>query len=182
MRKLLNKPWFVALLALAAVGFVVYSLMPYFSSPSQAAALPPEPAAPEPEATTPADETPVLADIAKLIPQAKVNRDPFVVKKTGAADSAAGQAETAQASAEPDIIETFRLSALWTQNGKTLIYLNDQVHSVGDAIGRIKIESASAKGVWLSHSRGNEFVEVGKSFVLRTPVRAQTKLPSQTTP
>lgn len=179
MRKLLNKPWFVILLALGAVGAAWYSLAPYFTSPQPPPPPPPEPAAVATENTVSSEDSSALPEPAKAIPQTKVSRDPFVVKKASS-EQAAPTADTTPD--EPDVLETFRVSALWTQHGSTLVYINGQVHQVGDNLGRVMIESATPQGVWLSNSQGREFVQVGKQLVLRTPGRSKTKSPSQTTP
>lgn len=181
MRKLLNKPWFVAVLALAAIGAVWYSLAPYIGSPAPAPAPIAEPE-PEPQAEAAAEpESPSAAiDALKQILQTKVARDPFAVASTAPSAQAAAAVEAAPP--EPDIEETVRLGALWTQHGATLIFMNDRVHQVGDTIGRITLSKADATGVWLTHPHGETFLEVGKSFVLRIPARLAAKSASQSMP
>lgn len=190
MKKLLNKPWFVALLAIAAIGAVWHTLAPYFSTPKPAAPIVADPApstgAPagveEPTASSVTDENgiPLIADLLKQVLPTKVARDPFAISVTTPSSQIQQQGESAPA--EPDIVETVRLNALWTQNGGTLAFVNNEVHRAGDVIGRLKIESMGPRGIWLSHAKGQVFLEVGKSFALRTPARLAAKSPSQPTP
>lgn len=185
MRKLLNKPWFVALLAIAALAAVWTSLAPYFGSPPAAPVVAEEPTDssqnPAPAATSEDNSTPATASPIRQIAPAKVSRDPFAVAVS--AQPKPDNTATEAAPAEPDIVETVRLGALWTQNGQTLVYLNDHVYRAGDSIGRMRIDSATVQGIWLSHPQGKDFLEVGKQFVLRIPSKTPSaKSSSQPTP
>lgn len=70
----------------------------------------------------------------------------------------------------PDAVDSVHLSAVWTQDGKTLVVINDRICQNGDEIGRIKIDAVTHDGVWLSHWKGRDFVRVGGNFTLNTPV------------
>lgn len=69
----------------------------------------------------------------------------------------------------PPVVDTAHLSALWTQNGETLALVNDRILRPGDAVGRMKIESATQDGVWVAHAQGRDFIALGGTFVLTTP-------------
>lgn len=181
MRKLLNNPWFVALLALAALGAVWYSIAPYLGSPAGAGGPPPPgDAAPVQADDSSGDSVPSVAEALREAGPSKAGRNPFAVK---AAEKSAQAAAPATAEpAVPDVVETVHLSALWTQNGATLAFINDAIRRVGDRVGTMKIASASSRGVWLSHAKGRTFLEVGNTFVLKTPGRPASKSPSPSSP
>jgi hypothetical protein len=166
MRNLLNKPWFVAVLALAALAFVVQSLRPQRNAgrtDGVAAANPAEVALPE---LSPAVDNPATAqagDEVTVLTSGVAQRDPFAPSAKSAAVLAAIE------KARPDLLDTVHLSAIWTQNGATYILLNGSIHLPGDAIGRLKIETASTDGVWLTHWKGRDHLELGDDFTLRTP-------------
>ncbi len=170
MRKYLNNPWIVTALAVAAIAFVWFSLAPTAATPS-ADALAALPAPAEVDAqptaepsTTDSPPRQTALEALKLLVQPKITQDPFASRATNE------PAKTLEKTADPDLLDTVRLSALWTQNGTTLVLLNERICNVGDAIGRLTIESATPQGVWLSHYKGRSFLALGKSFTLRTPV------------
>jgi hypothetical protein len=164
MRKLLNNPWVVATLALAAIAFVWFSLAPTTTVRRVATAVPAEPDAqtaiepPVAESARPSDQ-----DALKHLSFSNAPRDPFATR------AKTDPTQALQKKEEPDFVDTAHLSALWTQNGATLVLINDRIHNVGDSFGRFKIESAGPDGVWLSHWRGRTFLALGKNFVLKTP-------------
>lgn len=171
MRKLLNKPWFVIAMSLLAVVLAWSSLRPTESSSSgQTAAISTEPvdtAADQPlPGGIPASATP--AEVLKHLIVTKAPRDPFASRNVQSATPTAEPVEQL-----PDLLDTVRLTGVWTQNGATLLLINDRIAKIGETIGRLKIESASQDGIWLTHWRGRDFLEVGKSFVLKTPARMQ---------
>ena len=104
-----------------------------------------------------------------LLPVASLRRDPFALRQI---------AETASApiaeSIAPPAVDTVHLTALWTQDGVTLMLINDRICQAGDEIGRLKIESATQDGVWLSHWNGRSFLALGDAFTLTTPARSAT--------
>lgn len=170
MRKLLNNPWFVTAMALLAVALAWSSLRPTDSSSSgQNLALSTEPVNTATDQPLPGGPSTgaTPAEVLKQLIISKTPRDPFASRNAPTATSV----ETVEQS--PDLLDTVRLTGVWTQNGSTLLLINDRISQVGETIGRLKIESASQEGVWLTHWRGRDFLEVGKSFVLKTPARMQ---------
>jgi len=167
MKKLLNKPWFVAALALAAIAFVgnaVYQGMrkPAYGGGVTALA---EPAAPaEGEVAAEGERLPVRDALKALVIPKSGLRDPFAPRVHEETISAAMEKITA-----PDFVDTMHLSALWTQSGATFTLINDHICQVGDQIGRLKIESATQEGIWVSHWKGRDFISLGGDFVLTTP-------------
>lgn len=171
MRKLLNKPWFVTLLAIAAVAFVVQSLLPK-SEPSRARRTVSTQAESETSETvlpTSTDSVPTVAGIEGIRAALKelsgipAGRDPFAARPRTVA------AVVEKAAAVPDIVETVKLSAVWVQAGETYLLINGRICRQGDRIGRLTIESATADGVWLRHWKGRDFMPMGGVFVLTTP-------------
>ena len=166
MRNLLNKPWFVAVLALAALAFVVQSLRPQriaVGPSGVAAANPADAAVPE---VSQAVGNPVISptrDELTALTGAVAQRDPFAPSAKSAAVLAAIE------KARPDQLDTVHLSAIWTQDGATYVLLNGSIHLPGDEIGRLKVETASTDGVWLTHWKGRDHLELGDDFTLRTP-------------
>ena len=178
MRKLLNNPWVVAALAGAAIAFVWVSLAPATKSQRVVAAAPVESPDQAPAELPTADAAlSSVQDALKQLILPAAPRDPFAVHKTS--DTSQVQEKKPE---EPDFIDTAHLSGVWTQNGATLLLINDHIRSVGDSIGRFKIESASQEGVWLTHWKGRTFLTLGKSFVLNTPARPTASTSSQKTP
>lgn len=99
-------------------------------------------------------------------------RDPFAIRVKAAVETAVEKV------AVPDAVESVHLSAVWTQGGKTLVLINDRICENGDEIGRIKIDAVTREGVWLSHWKGRDFVRVGGSFTLNTPVAKNQRVAS----
>ena len=91
-------------------------------------------------------------------------RDPFA-QRVRTELSAVAQ----EKAAAPDLVDTVHLSALWTQGGTTFSLINDRICSAGDEIGRLKIESATQEGVWVTHWKGRDFIALGGDFTLKTP-------------
>jgi hypothetical protein len=180
MRKLLNNPWVVGALALAAVLFVGGSLyqqlhptVSYAAPPATGPAVEPalaDASAPagEPEPARPRSLRAAL--LALVFPENLP--DPFA-PRAGELRSPAG---TPQAEA-PDVVESVQLSGIWRQDGTELFVLGGKICRIGDRIGRITIDAAGLHGVWLSHWRGRDYLEVGKVFTLVTPARAAAATP-----
>jgi hypothetical protein len=162
MRKLLNKPWFAALLAVAAVALVVTQFLPN-GHKFRIGAL--GSAGDTTDGTASTDGEPHVsawAMVQKI--QVPVNlRDPFATKTKAV--------EIVEKAPEPDVVDTVHLSALWMQDGHTLALINDHICETGDQIGRLKVESATQDGIWLSHWKGRDFVKLGGDFTLNTPAK-----------
>lgn len=172
MRKLLNNPWIVAALALAAVAFVGQSLWPMRMSGTPAAIavvadetvpLPADPAGPG--VTTPS------VDELTALTGSTVRRDPFAPSSKSPSILAAIE------KARPDLLDTVHLSALWSQDGATYAVINGHVRLPGDEIGLMRIESATTDGVWLVHWKGRDHLALGGEFTLRTPAAGPPALP-----
>ena len=168
MKKLLNKPWFVAVLALGAIAFVGNTVWQGVkgSSGGAASGMAASAAVPEPEATAGevAARLPVADALQALVIPKAASRDPF------AHHAHAEAAAVAEAKPKaPDAVDTLHLSALWTQGGETFTLINDRICQAGDEIGRLKIESATQEGVWITHWKGRDFISLGGDFTLKTP-------------
>lgn len=168
MRKLLKKPWFVALLAIAAVIFVVSSLPSHRTlapAPTVVADEPQSDAIPTEAEQTGASRRPLsIRNALKELSAASVLRDPFAYRTTTAATST-------EKPVEPDLTDYVVVSAVWIQGGTAYVLINNHVYRVGDHVGRITLESANRDGVWVRHWKGRDFVAVGGDFTLTTPAR-----------
>ncbi len=108
------------------------------------------------------------AEALRQLAAARTQRDPF-------ASRAAAPATAVETVESPDQLDTARLAAVWTQNGRTLCIINDRIAEVGESFGRLTVESAGHDGVWLSHWKGRDFLAVGGSFTLRTPAHPEPR-------
>jgi len=160
MRKLLNNPWFVAVMALAALALVAHTV---FSRDEESGFAGSDVAVAEAEETVVTEETLKVParQVVQSLPATSLVRDPFAMREKTEA--------VAQTEALPDVVDKVHLSAIWTQDGHTLVLINDHICQGGDEIGRVKIESATAEGVWISHWKGRDFLAIGGNFVLSTP-------------
>jgi hypothetical protein len=164
MKKLINNPWFVAGLAVCALVLIGRAVLPAaharltgggFAAPGATSV----PAGSE-VAASPAPVS--VNDALRALPIAANPRDPFAPK--------AKPAEPLVAKIiPPDLVDKVHLSALWTQDGATLALINDQICQAGDEVGRIKIESTTRDGVWVTHWKGRDFIALGGDFTLNTP-------------
>ena len=166
MKKLLNKPWFVATLALIALSLVGRSVLPRLQLTASSA---PAPSSAENEPAAAPDAPPSIEAALQSLAVPAALRDPF-------APRARPQAASAEPVA-PDSVDTVLLSALWTQDGETLALINGRILQPGDEIGRLKIESASQEGVWVAHWKGRDFISLGGTFTLNTPASHSTDRP-----
>ena len=159
MRKLLNKPWFAAVLALSAIALVASVVFSGRQSSDAGVFAPAEVAV---ASETPVDTAakPPTAAALKALPIPPVLHDPFTVRI---------KAVEVHKVSEPDAVDTVHLSAIWTQDGQTLVLINDKIYQGGDEIGRFKIESATPDGVWITHWKGRDFLSIGGNFTLNTP-------------
>lgn len=174
MRKLLNNPWVVGALALAALAFVGMPLLP-----RQSAVVSPESTDSHAlvvvddavsvdgsgEETLPAGSAPTdIALALKELAIATPLRDPFAARtKALPALVFAEQAPVA------DSVDTLRLSAIWIQGATTFVLINGAIRQAGDVFSRFKIESATRDGVWVTHWKGRDFLSLGTDFTLITP-------------
>jgi hypothetical protein len=165
VRKLLNKPWFVALLAIAALVFVGQAFLPRRTVASATSPAPSNDVVADAEGNasgaTPSPAS--LPEALKALPIPAVLRDPFALPAKPV------EVVAVETPAEPDFVDTVHLTAVWSQEGATLALINGHIFQPGDKLGRLKIESANADGIWLTHWKGRDFVSVGGSFSLNTP-------------
>lgn len=165
MRKLLNRPWFVALLVLGALAVVVYSLREperHFAPPTPEDELAAAPADGEAAGETPA--TVLATDKAlEALPIPRTFRDPFAVppKPEHAAAADAGPAPV-------EIVDRLALTAVWTQGAFTFVLLNDRICQAGEKIGRFTIESIVPDGVWVRHDGRRDFVGFGAELTVKS--------------
>ena len=174
MRKLLNNPWFVTLLALAALGFVGWSVL--------SGSKPPAPVVPDEAirsedvavAETPSDtaleegEGPAQLSVAEALKALVIPatlRDPFALPAKPVAarlDQAGGPMV--------EVVEKLRLSAIWIQGPSVFLLLNGQICQPGEAVDRFTVETASDEGAWIRHAGDRSFLPVGQELVVRTSV------------
>ena len=165
MKKLLNNPWFVGALALVAVVFVARTLIPARAGVAMGSIGETGEVGSGEPMTPPATGTLGIQEALKEIAVTPNARDPF--------SSRARATVAAQTGVEkidpPDIVETIRLTALWTQNGATYALINDRIRCVGDKVGSLTLEAATQDGVWVTHWKGRDFLPLGATFTLTTP-------------
>jgi len=166
MKKLLNNPWVVGALALAALAFVAHSLIPA-SGGSSAGIV--EDTGANPLAGGESSETVAATgsvhDAIKELSSSSATRDPFSPRAKIATQNTAPAEKTPQ----PDVVETIRLTALWTQDGATYALINDRVCKAGEKLGRITVDVATQDGIWVTHWKGRDFIALGTAFTLTTP-------------
>jgi len=158
MRRLLNKPWFVAILAIAAIGLVCMQTLDLGGTRS---VVPIEESYEEEMADgtleQPADAA-LFALLSTYTPSESL-RDPFAVRAKPSADRVVVEVA-------PPPKEAFRLSAVWVQGGSTLAVLNGRICSPGETLGQLTLESVNPTGVWVLHAHGRDFVSVGQEILL----------------
>jgi len=164
MKKLLNKPWVVALLACVAVALVAQSVLE--KSPRR-----PRPVADEVAPESGEDFASEGAPAAGSLTEALAGMtfpdqlpDPFAPRRQRAVEAAPEAVE-----ATPGSTDTVRLSAIWAQDGASFVLLNGRICRAGDTVGPVTIASIERDGVWLTHWNGRAFVRVGQDLTLTTP-------------
>lgn len=174
MRKLLNKPWVVALLALLAVALVAQSLLD--RRPRRVRPVAPE-ATEAMDSDLDAESTAgshggagSLAEALGSLSLPDQLPDPFAPRRQRVAEVAVEARETG-----PDQTDTVRLTAIWEQDGAAFVVLNGRICRVGDSLGRITVATIERDGVWLTHWKGRDFVRLGQDFTLITPAAAAAK-------
>lgn len=166
MRKLLNNPWFVAVLALVALGGVGWPLLfPETKYPAPVAQGAPA-LADEPAPETPAEgEAPArlsMSEALKALVIPATVRDPFALPP-----------KTVVARVDPvgtvvEVVERLRLSAVWVQGTAVYLLLNGRICQPGDAVERFTVETAAVEGAWIRHAGDRSFLPVGQEWVVRT--------------
>jgi hypothetical protein len=167
MRKLLNNPWFVTVVAVVALLLLGNSLRSARTGQGFGFATAANPTG---GGTSSAvgemgeGEVPVnmaAQDALQALPVPARVSDPFAPR--------ARHEQEPEKAPEPDQVDRVHLTAIWTQNDATLVLINDRICQAGDEIGRIKIDTTAQEGVWVSHWKGRDFINLGDEFELRTP-------------
>ncbi|MDX2186322.1 MAG: hypothetical protein SFV32_05280 [Opitutaceae bacterium] len=158
MRKWLNNPWFVGLLACFALAFCVWSLRDQLGLHALGGAAEATPVATDETSST--ADAPSVA-VAQAVALGNI-REIFPVGRSSEEEPAAPTAEVTEKS------ETFVLSAVWSQGPIVIAVINGRECIAGDALGSVTIESVSTDGVWLQHWKGRRFLNLGQSLSLTT--------------
>jgi hypothetical protein len=176
MRKLLSKPWFVAVLAIGAIVLCTLSLREP-SRPNRAKTRRPVVVAPaatmHADAAVERDASPradgslqsIKAVLAALVLPANIP-DPF--ERRGAV-VVTTEPKAAPAAILPDERESIQLTAVWQQGGVRLALVNNRIVHEGDQLGRLTIDTIGVDGIWITHWKGRDFVAFGNAFTLLTP-------------
>ncbi len=165
MRKLLNKPWFVVVLALAALLAVGWQFLPGSQKPAPVAG-----GEPVEESQVTGEEGEVaprlsVTDALKAIMLPTIIRDPFALPPKPTATE--GEQVVAATS---EIVERLHVSAIWVQGAAVYLLANGRVCQPGDTIDRFTIETAAIDGAWIKHSGGRSFVPVGQDCTVKSTV------------
>lgn len=186
MKKLLNKPWFVAVLAVGAVIFCTWSIRDQMGAgrPKGRRPAPPPVAAASAGNETLANEGEVevaspdgaaipIAETLEAMVYPENIPDPFLPRET---TIVAGEPESGGEVVEkrPDQLETIALTAVWSQGAAQLALVNDRIMQRGELIGRMTIDEVSVDGIWVTHWKGRDYVPFGGSFTLATPATGAT--------
>jgi hypothetical protein len=163
MRKLLNKPWVVGLLASFAIGLVAYEGLGLRAS---AASVRPAVAVEEVDSSEKPEKqgenaTENLAAVDMFV--AAGSRDPFAARP-----NPAGMSDKSVESI-PATMQTLKLAAIWLQGADSYVAINAQICRVGDAISGASIESVTREGAWLQLPSGRQFLPVGREVTFAAP-------------
>ncbi|HEY3755884.1 MAG TPA: hypothetical protein VGL42_07020 [Opitutaceae bacterium] len=153
MRKYLNNPWFVAVLAVSALAVAAHAFMAGADQASPAAAVAetvadPVAASAALPVAAPAPQATVEAALSAPLPASQVP-DPF-----GPSTSALAEHKSAP----------LRLAALWTENGRTLGILNGKIVQAGDRVGTVTVVEASSNGLVLEDDERRGTLAVGDAW------------------
>ena len=164
MKKLLNNPAMVTLLVLAALASAGWSLFSARATGGSIGAAGNADA--DDSSVAESDSTRVVANPASgALAQAASSvalRDPFAPRKKPITPLAVTQVVA-------DQIDTVHLSAIWSQDGSTWVVLNGRILKLGEEIGRLRIETATQDGIWVTHWKGRDYLALGSDFTLATP-------------
>lgn len=181
MKKLLNKPWFVATMAVIAIAFVANAVMeqrkplPYaaqddlYEDNGDYDEYDDTSDGPESE---PSDPSSIRQVLEALVPASEdLPSDPF--------DDDSAEIIALTESGEPEREEmAIHLSAIWAQGDQTLVLLNNHVYTAGDTVGDLTIKSTTIDGIWVTHPNGQDFVAIGKHFTWVIPAQARDTNPT----
>lgn len=163
MKKLLNNPWVVGLLVAGAIVFVARAALSKRQSAAYPASYPDEYIEDLDEANPEEIEMTATGEIASV-------RQALDALNTPTPNSNPFGSRQAEIVADGSVVEVIgaksilHLFAIWQQNGKTLVLVNNRIQEAGDIIGELTIESTTLDGIWLSHPDGRDFISLGSSF------------------
>lgn len=181
MRKLLNKPWFVAIMAVAAIAFVANAVMNQSRKPQYTAY---DGTYDDSEYADDYDESGDTSlnknsDISSI-------REALAVLVAGREESPPDPFDDEKAkliamgdSNEPPQEQmAILLSAIWSQGSQTLALVNGQIVTTGDSVGDLTIESTTIDGIWVTHPNGRDFVPIGQEFTWIVPLQSRGSNPT----
>ncbi|MFT3828724.1 MAG: hypothetical protein QM691_03360 [Opitutaceae bacterium] len=158
MRKLLNQPWFAAVLALAAIALIGGKFLGAGAPGRSGVAT-----AAEPEFIPAEAEGGSRLSMTAALKAVQVHgavRDPFALPVAAEAE------EPAAGPTVPPPTERLHLSATWIQGATVLVLLNGQVCRPGETLGRFAVGEATHEGVWIVHAGERSFLPVGRDLVV----------------
>jgi len=179
MKNLLNNPWVVGALCIAAAITVYLRL---FDSKSSSPA-PPPPVAPPVVAAAPVEPPPVppTAGVAPIdtaptqLPIVgtwidRIVRDPFRLHGEDERDSSTAplqgipQPGFSEDANQPGVrtAQTLRLQAIYLNGSNRIAVINSTFVKVGDAIGEFRVSQIDSDGVWLQSPTDKHWVPFGQ--------------------
>ncbi len=160
MKKILNNQYFVAALALCALGYVGYTIYPLFVDEAITDVI--TPPSPSEDFETNQDQT-VATTVSQLDAQsiqvdflAQPTRDPFTPYSTDASTKNINNNEATDNNAlPPSFTETPELSAIIINKNKRLAMFDRKIYGVGDTVQSFKIISIEPDYVEISDAVGS---------------------------
>jgi len=183
MRKLLNKPWFVAVMALIAIALVASSVMRPDKDSRHVADNPDDVYGSftyTDQYDEPSDELePCGTDISAVrrALAAMVTTDEEIPSDPFDDDSAELVAEAGSGDSSPTRMDVY-LSAIWAQGDQTFVLVNNLICVAGDTLGDLTIESTSIEGIWVAYPDGHDFIPLGRKFTWMIPAQLRETNPT----
>lgn len=181
MKKLLNKPWFVAVMAVIAIAFAANAVMEQRKGPRYAAYDDSyedsgyyeeyEDTSDQPE-SEPSDPSSIRRALEALVTTSKdLPSNPF--------DNDSAEIIAMIESSEPESEEmAIHLSAIWAQGDQVLVLINNHIHTAGDRVGDLTIDATTINGIWVTHPNGRDFISIGKTFTWIIPAQSRDTNPT----
>ncbi len=180
MKKLLNNPVAVGLLALTAL---VTGFWPQIKANLAARNHRPPPAAPAPgeaaaleAAVGPGDAGSLSRQLRQIFEKntfAPSGRDPFTFHEEKVVAVAAPEAPAARETL------SIQLAAIWMQEGASLALLNHQIAITGDKVGFIQVAEISPDGVWLLQTGTRVFLHLGEQHTFEQSTEPSAPAPHE---
>src|SRR5438094_9260454 len=165
--KLLENPWVVGVLAVAAVGVVGYQLFPQFRPKRAPQVAEPPPTVPTPKPSAPAAGTPSSAKTSAA-PEMGIDRSYFQSKSPTYVEAPPRDpfqlVSTPGVAAAASPVQQWQLKAIWRQGENRLAAINKGIYSEGDQIEGYRLERIEDGQVWFQGGGGRERLgfELGK--------------------